>query len=145
MHICICIFMYLHVYTVTNGVKQRCVMARTLFRIIFSVMLFDAFCGSDIRIDIRCRADSSVFNFRRLQAKTMVKTDIVNEFLFADGCALNATTKATMQNSVDKFSITCDNFGQSAQRDRSDAPASAWKTIHRAEHHHKGTTTENSR
>ena len=33
------------------------------------------------------------------------------KFLFADDCALNATTKANMQNSVDKFSTTGDNFG----------------------------------
>ena len=54
---------------------------------------------------------SPLFNLRRLQAKTKVKTDIVNEFLFADDCALNATTKANMQNIVDKLSMACDNFG----------------------------------
>ena len=39
------------------------------------------------------------------KAKTKVKTDIVNEFLFADDCAVNATIEANMQNNVDKFSI----------------------------------------
>ena len=39
---------------------------------------------------------TAVFIRRRLQAKTNVKTDIVNEFLFANDCALNATTKANM-------------------------------------------------
>ena len=28
-----------------------------------------------------------------------------------DDCALNTTTKANMQNSVDKFSMASDNFG----------------------------------
>ena len=74
-------------------------------------MLFDAFNGSENGIDIRYHTDSSVFNLRRLQAKTKVKTDIVKEFLFADDCTLNTTTKANMQNSVDKFSMACDNFG----------------------------------
>ena len=55
-------------------------------------MLFDAFSGSDIGIDIRYCIDASVFNLRRLQTNTKVKTDIVNEFPFADDCALNATT-----------------------------------------------------
>ena len=40
-----------------------------------------------------------------------MKTDIVNKFLFIDNYALNTTTKANMQNSVDKFSVACDNFG----------------------------------
>ena len=39
-------------FPVTNGVKQRCVLAPTLFSIMFSVMLFDAFIGSDNGIDI---------------------------------------------------------------------------------------------
>ena len=63
----------------------------------FSAILFDAFSSLDNGIDIRYCADGSVFNFRRLQAKTKVKTDIVNEFLLADDNALNATTKPNMQ------------------------------------------------
>ena len=74
-------------------------------------MLFDAFCCSDNGINIWYHTDGSVFNLRRLQAKTKVKTDIVNEFLFADDCVLNATTKANIQNSVDKFSMAFENFG----------------------------------
>ena len=34
-----------------------------------------------------------------------MKTDNAND------CALNASTKANMQNSVDKFSMACENFG----------------------------------
>ena len=81
------------------------------------------------------------------KAKTEVKTDIINEFLFADDCALNATIKATMQNTDDKFSMACDSLGLtiSIKRDISDAPASAWKAICRAQHHHQGTTTESGR
>ena len=74
-------------------------------------MLFDTFSGWDIGIDIRYRTYNSVFNLRRIQAKTKVKTDIVNEFLSADDCEVKATNKTNMQNSVDKFSVACDNFG----------------------------------
>ena len=97
-------------FSVTNGVKQGCVLVPTLFSVKFSAMLFDAFNDSDNGIDIQYRTDGSVFNPRRLQEKTKVKTDIVNEFLFADDCALNATTKANVQNSVIQFSVACDNF-----------------------------------
>ena len=66
-------------FPVTNGVKQGCVPSPTLFSIMFSVMLFEAFSGSDNGIDIRYHTNGSVFNLRRLQAKTKVKTDIVNK------------------------------------------------------------------
>ena len=90
-------------FPVTNGVKQGRVLAPTLFSIMFSAILFDAFSDSDIGVDIRYHTDDSVFNLRRFQAKTKVKTDIVNEFLFANDCALNVTTKSNMQNTVNNF------------------------------------------
>ena len=83
-------------------------------------MLFAAFSGSDNRIDTRYRTDGSVYNLRKLQAKTKVKIDIVNEVLFTDDCALNATTKANMQNSVDKLSMACDNFGLSISSEKTE-------------------------
>ena len=49
--------------------------------------------------------DSAVHRFNHYTTRTPP-----NEFLFADNCPLNAT-KANMQNSVDKFSMACDNFG----------------------------------
>ena len=98
-------------FPITNGVKQGCILAPTLFSIMFSVMLFDAFSGLDNGSDIWYHTDGSVFNLIRLQAKTKVKTDIVYVLLFTDDYALNATTKARMQNSVDKFLMACDNFG----------------------------------
>ena len=68
--------------------------------------------GSDNGIDIRYCSDGSVFNPKKLQAKTNVKTDIVNQFLFADDCTLDAATKTNMQNNVDKLSMACANFGR---------------------------------
>ena len=38
-------------------------------------------------------------------------TDTINDFLFADDCALNAATEAGKQHSIDKFSNACNNFG----------------------------------
>ena len=98
-------------FQVSNGVKQGCVLAPTLFSLMFSAMLTDAFRDSGIGIGIRYRTDGSVFNLRRLKAKTRVSTDTINDFLFADDCALNAASEAAMQHSVDKFSGSCDNFG----------------------------------
>ncbi|XP_069995868.1 uncharacterized protein [Penaeus vannamei] len=98
-------------FPVSKGVKQGCVLAPTLFSLTFSAMLTDAFRDSDIGIGITYRTDGSIFNLRRLQAKPKVSKDTVNDFLFADDCALNAATEADMQCSVDKFSEACNNFG----------------------------------
>lgn len=98
-------------FSVSNGVKQGCVLAPILFSLMFSAMLTDAFKDADVGIGINYRTDGSVFNLRRLQAKTKVSTDTINDFLFADDCALNATTEADMQHSVDLFSDACNNFG----------------------------------
>ena len=49
-------------FEVTNGVKQGCVMAPTLFSMIFSAMLMNAFQDSDIGFPIRYRFDGNIFN-----------------------------------------------------------------------------------
>ena len=95
-------------FPVSNGVKQGCVLAPTLLSLMFSAMLTEAFRDKDIGISIRYRTDGSIFNLRKLQARTKVKTDTINDLLFADDCALNAPSEASMQHSVDKFS---NNFG----------------------------------
>ena len=98
-------------FPVSNGVKQGCVLAPTLFSLMFSAMLTDAFRDSDVGIGITYRTDGSIFNLKRPQAKTKVSKNTINDFLFADDCALNAATEADMQYSVDKFSEACNNFG----------------------------------
>ena len=56
-----------------NGVKQGCVLASTLFSMMFSAMLTDAFQDSGNGIPIRCRFDGNLFNLRKLQAKSKVQ------------------------------------------------------------------------
>ena len=71
-------------FEVTNGVKQGCVLAPTLFSMMFSAMLMDAFQDSDTGFSIRYRFDGNIFNLRRLQAKPKVQTDVLDELLYAD-------------------------------------------------------------
>ena len=75
-------------------VKQDCVMAPTLFSMMFSAMLMDAFQDSDTGFLIRYRFDGNIFNFRRLQAKTKVQTDVLDELLYADDMDKNASAKS---------------------------------------------------
>ena len=52
-------------FPVTNGIKQGCVRASTLFSMMFSAMLTDAFQDGDTGIPIRYRFDGKLFNLRR--------------------------------------------------------------------------------
>ena len=74
-------------FPVTNRVKQGCVLASTLFSMMFSAMLTDAFQDGDNGIPIRYHFDGKLFNLRRLQAKSKVQTEVLDEFLFADDMA----------------------------------------------------------
>ena len=93
-------------FEVTNRVKQGCVMAPTLFSMMFSAMLMD----SDTGFPIRYRFDGNIFNLRRLQAKTKVQTDVLDELLCADDIDKNASSEAKMQRSMDHVSQSCDYY-----------------------------------
>ena len=101
---------YSEPFPVTNGVKQGCVMAPTLFSMMFSAMLTDAFQDVDAGFPIRYRFDGKLLNLRRLQAKSKVQTDVVDKLLYADDLAENAKSEEKMQGAVDRMSKACDNF-----------------------------------
>ena len=99
-------------FAVTNGVKQGCVLAPTLFSMMFSAMLIDAYKDTSYGVDLNYRYDGGgLFNQARLKAKTKVNEYSARDFLFADDCALNASSEADMQASMDLFSEACRNFG----------------------------------
>ena len=97
-------------FPVTNDVKQCCVLAPTLFSMMFSAMLTTAFQDGDNSIPIRYRFDGKLFNLRRLQTKSKVQTEVLDEFLFADDMAKGAPTEEKMQKDIDQVSDTCDNY-----------------------------------
>jgi len=91
-------------FIATNGVRQGCVLAPTLFSLMFAVMLQDAFRHSSSGFYVRFRTDGGLFNLRRLQAKTKVLNALIRDVLLTDDCALAAHTLADVQLLTDCFS-----------------------------------------
>ena len=77
------------------------------------MMLLVAFKDCDVGIPIRFRTDGSVFNLRRLQArtKTFVVVVHVRDLLYADDCALMAHTQADAQQLFSRFLNAATRFG----------------------------------
>ncbi|BHF73687.1 hypothetical protein SprV_0401676900 [Sparganum proliferum] len=101
-------------FAVANGVKHGCVLAPTLFSLMFSAMLMDAYRDERPGIRIAYRTDGHLLNQRRMHFLSCVSTTTVHELLFADDCVLNTTSEEEMQRSVDLFSAAsavCENFG----------------------------------
>ena len=82
-------------FPITNGVKQGCVLAPTLFSMLFSAMLTDAFRDENVGIEFRSRTDGGFYKPQRLRTQSKVMLDILRDLLFADDCALVHRPRAT--------------------------------------------------
>ncbi|KAL8584674.1 hypothetical protein ACOMHN_002403 [Nucella lapillus] len=98
-------------FPVTNGVKQGCVLAPTLFSFLFSMMLLSAFKDSDPGIQITYRTDGGILNTQRLKAKTKVTKSLVRDLLYADDCAIVAHSEDDLQRLTDSLSAATKHFG----------------------------------
>nr|VZI27981.1 unnamed protein product [Spirometra erinaceieuropaei] len=98
-------------FAVTNGVKHGCVLAPTLFSLMFTAMLMNAYRDERPGIRIAYSTDGHLLNKRRMHFQSRVSTTTVHELLFADDCALNTTSEEEMQRSMDLFSAACEDFG----------------------------------
>ena len=93
-------------FPISIGVKQRCVLAPTLFSIFFSIMLREAKENLPDGIYIRFRTDGSLLNL----ACTKTIEKLITELLFADDCALLAHTEESLQHIVNRLSVPAEDF-----------------------------------
>jgi len=100
-------------FPITNGVKQGCVLAPTLFSIFFSMMLKQATEDLDDKefVYIRYRLDGNLFNLRRLQAHTRTHVQMIKDLLFADDAALVAHSERALQLITSCFAESAQLFG----------------------------------
>ena len=96
---------------ISSGVNQGCVLAPTLFSIFFSTMLREAKDDLPDGIYMRFRIDGSLFNLRRLLARTKTIEELITELLFAGDSTLLAHTDEALQHIVNRFSVAAKNFG----------------------------------
>ena len=102
----------------------------------FSAMLTAAFHDDENDIPIRYRFDGKLFNLRRLQAKSKVQTEVLDESLFAVDMEKGAPTEEKMQNGVDQVSDLWQLwFHNQHQKDRGGLSTSTWQALQGAHHY----------
>ena len=98
-------------FQITNGAKQDCVLAPTLYGIVFALMIRYAFRNIGRDVYIKIRTDGRFFNLRRFTARINTTDMPICDLPFADDCALFASTLEDIQIIVDCFSDAAKKFG----------------------------------
>ena len=97
-------------FVITNGLKQGCVLAAILFALFYAAMLNEAMSDCDDGISIRFRS-GNLFKLSRLRADSKVMEILIQELLYADDCALVASTESALQRITNRFATAALNFG----------------------------------
>ena len=117
-------------FGVTNGVKQGCVLAPTLFSLYLTAMLEVAFKDVHEGIYIQTRPGADLFNVTQFKSKTRTTKHLVREMLFADDSALVAHSAADMQVLVDHFAKAAAQFSLKINIKKTECMYQPIKLIH---------------
>nr|VZI12822.1 unnamed protein product [Spirometra erinaceieuropaei] len=110
-------------FDIMNQDGLVCIFAPTLFSLISSILLMDAYRGELSGIDNDYRTDGKLFNTRHLEAYSRIVQASVHDLLFADDCAPDTTMEKDMQRNVDLFVPGCPNLCPPNQHGEVSGPA----------------------
>ena len=74
-------------FNISDGVKQGCMLARVLFNLFFTCVLYYSIRDLDTRVYLRYQLDSSLFDLQHLAEKKRTLEQLISEALPADKCA----------------------------------------------------------
>ena len=83
----------------------------------------------DKGVYVRFRHDGSIFDLRRLSAKTKTLNSLIQEALFADDCALMAHKPGDLQAMLNSFSDASKQFGLSISLGKTEVLSSVHLTL----------------
>ena len=95
-------------------------LAPVLFNLFFACVLRQAIGNTDKGVYVRFRYDGSIFDLRRLSAKTKTLNSLIQEALFADDCALMAHKPGDLQAMLNSFSDASKQFGLSISLEKTE-------------------------
>ena len=97
-------------FSITNGLKQGCVLAPTLFAMYLAAMLYEI-PADNPGVEIKHRFDGGLFNLSRLRSQRLTNITQITEMQYADDNATPAHSPEEMQQSVNNFKQAYDRFG----------------------------------
>ena len=99
-------------FLVKQGLKQGCPAACLFFNIFFAIIIHVIHSKLEHKgIDLRFRIDGDVFNLKRLKAESKIRKYTLLEMLFADDAAVCAHSEEELQEIMQIFYQTFQEFG----------------------------------
>ena len=98
-------------FEITNGVKQGCVLAPTLFSIYLTMVMNHAFDGYQEGVWIQTRPGADLFNVSQFKSTNRTKRILIRELMFADDTAFVAHYHHQAQEIMTRFARSAKAYG----------------------------------